>query len=347
MAMALVEIDCAGACFQAGEAGALVKISAAQGGTECYQTGSVKRHARETELSHKLAGRKLEVEIVVTHWDRKITVDVPNDTSTHRARNYAGYYKNMPGGVHLKLELPLAKLVGPAAADGTSSTVLLQLQDAAHLKWLHNPHRLYGPWGERERGPFHAAPPGIAPTASPVPPHSIRLTFDTPVNAVAFAQSLAAERAPKPKAAAASNGAENGDPQAPRNPLLPLEGMSFVFTGNDGLDCRTSREHRVRQLGGKVTSAVSGKTSYLIAYDRSTKKFREASQRQRDSKPGPRIVDEAGIDAVLGEAAATRKAAETKLATASTAAASSSSSAAAPTNAGPSRDEPDAKRQCV
>lgn len=354
-----------GATFRVGSTGPQVSVSGAQGGTECGQKGAVKRVACETALSYKFSGKKLEIEIVEVHWDRKITVDVPNDTVTHRARNYAGYYKNMPSGRHLKIELPLAKIVGPADANSTSA-VDLQLKDSASLKWLHNPHRLYGPWGERERGPFEPAPASVMPPQSAQASTGLRLTFDTAVSAAAFSQSLAAERAPKPKPAApaSSSSGENGNPQVPPNPLLPLEGMSFVFTGNDGQACRSSREARVQRLGGKVTSAVSGKTSYLIAYDRSTKKYREASERKRDGKPGPCIVDEAGIDAVLDKAAATRKAAEAELhapvsaagTVAATAASSGVSTAATSTAAattaapiappGPS-DEPDAKRQCV
>lgn len=90
-----------------------------------------------------------------------------------------------------------------------------------------------------------------------------------------------------------------------------------------------------------MTSAVSGKTSYLVAYDHSTKKYREAAERRRDGKPGPQICDEAAVDAVLARAAATRKAAEAKHAAPSQAGPSDE-----PSQAGPS-DEPGAKRQCV
>ena len=44
-----------------------------------------------------------------------------------------------------------------------------------------------------------------------------------------------------PKTAAPSSGAENGNPQAPLNPLLPLAGLSFVFTSKDGHECLRQR----------------------------------------------------------------------------------------------------------
>ena len=308
-------------------------MSGAQGGTECYQKGSVKRAARETKLSLKISGRTLSVEIVETQWDRKVTVNVPNDTSTHRARNYAGYYKNMPSGRHLKLDVPLTKAI-KVEADGDAVT--LQLKDAADLKWLHNPHRLYGPWGERERGPFeptHAPGGGLT--------SELRLVFSAAIDATAFEQSLMVVCNPPPKLSKAAVKGENGDPQAPANPLLPLEGLSFVFTGNDHAECRVDREARVQALGGKVTSAVSGKTSYLVAWVTTTNKYKEALARQRDGKPGPRIVDQAGIDAVLNQATATRKAAQTSLASGA-----GTSAAALLANPG-SSDEPASKRRCM
>jgi hypothetical protein len=319
-----LELCDAGVAFRAGESGARVAVSAKHGGDECGQTGRVRRAARETALSHRLSAGRLALEIVEVHWDERVSVDVPNDTATHRARNLIRAYDHMPGGRHLKLELPLARLAAPTAADGAS--VELTLGDAAAARWQHNPHRLYGPWGERERGPF-------VPVAAPALATRIILTFDEALGAAAFVRELALARAPKAKAAAGAAGAasgENGDPQAPPNPLLPLHGLSFVFTGSDGADCRVSREAAVGQLGGRVTSAVSGKTTYLVAYARDTKKYREADQRRRDGRPGPTIVDEAGVDAVLERAAATRRAAAAKHAAAS----------------GPS-DEPDAKRQCA
>jgi hypothetical protein len=292
-----------GGTFIAGESGAEVTVAARHGGSGCHQSGKVTRRALETELSFKLSKRSILLEVCETHWDKKVSIHMPGDTATHRARNLIRAYENMPGGRNVRLEITFSKCSGPAVVSGAE--VNLQLKDGA-LKWLHNPHRLYGPWGERESGPF-------VPCAPIAPPHpQLRLTFPTAADAIAFEVSVAIARDPAPKrAAAAAQGGENGNPQAPPNPLRPLEGLSVVFTG-DG-PRREALEADVRLLGGKVTSAVSGRTSFLVAYTHSTVKYRKAAELQHQGKPGPKIVTETEIRATLAEAKATRKAAEAKL----------------------------------
>ena len=44
----------------------------------------------------------------------------------------------------------------------------------------------------------------------------------------------------------------------------PLEGLTFVATGDFESVSRSKLEGIVRELGGKLTSAVSGKTDYLV-----------------------------------------------------------------------------------
>ena len=60
-------------------------------------------------------------------------------------------------------------------------------------------------------------------------------------------------------------------------------------------------------LGGKVTSAVSGKTSYLMAFATSTTKYKKAVELKVAKKPGPTIFTAAAqLEEVLDKAAAIR-----------------------------------------
>ena len=44
----------------------------------------------------------------------------------------------------------------------------------------------------------------------------------------------------------------------------PLEGLTFVASGEFESVSRSKLENIVREFGGKLTSAVSGKTDYLV-----------------------------------------------------------------------------------
>ncbi|MEA3285297.1 MAG: BRCT domain-containing protein, partial [Synergistota bacterium] len=45
----------------------------------------------------------------------------------------------------------------------------------------------------------------------------------------------------------------------------PLSGTTFVFTGELKRASRSEAQELVKSMGGKATSSVSGKTSYVVA----------------------------------------------------------------------------------
>ena len=73
----------------------------------------------------------------------------------------------------------------------------------------------------------------------------------------------------------------------------PLAGLSFVLTGTLPALTREQASERVVAAGGRVTSAVSKKTDYLVAGDAAGSKLEKA---QRLGVP---VLDEAGLRALL------------------------------------------------
>ena len=84
----------------AGESGPSVTVTAStvQGMCADDMNGKVKQVKFETELTLTLNKSKCNIEVLEMDYSKKVTVDVPNDTVTHRARNSAGLYKNMAFG---------------------------------------------------------------------------------------------------------------------------------------------------------------------------------------------------------------------------------------------------------
>jgi len=287
-----------------------VKASAVQGMCAEDMNGKVQQAKFETELSLTLNKTKLSVEVLVTDFSQKRTANIPNDTATHRARNAYGLYKNMPGGENYRFDVSLNKIVEvckPVSVHPDDPVeVKLRLKvGPACFESFHNPTRLYGPFGERGGG--------FVPCPQPFDNFAwLAVGFATRTERDAFEISLTnAWRAAlvPPKKGGASEGAATS---ALANPLLPLEGKSIVFTGD--APHRDALEARVATLGGKVTSAVSGKTSYLMAYVTSTTKYKKAVELRDGHKPGPRIfASEAELLAVLDEAAAIQAVAAAKV----------------------------------
>ena len=96
---------------------------------------------------------------------------------------------------------------------------------------------------------------------------------------------------------------------APTRKSTALEGKALVFTGNLSIDRDRAVDLAVA-AGGKVTTAVSGKTTYLVTgsvledgrpIDQGSK-FRKMKQLESEGKPGPTQLDEEAFLALVGGA---------------------------------------------
>ena len=83
-------------------------------------------------------------------------------------------------------------------------------------------------------------------------------------------------------------------PEPPRG-RAALRDKSFVLTGTLDTMTRDEAERRILAAGGRVTSAVSRKTDFVVAGADAGSKLRKAQEL------GVRILDEAGLTALLGE----------------------------------------------
>jgi len=286
--------------FTAGGTRDEVQVNGSSVHGACSSGGKVGKPAMDTTLSLSLSKSKLALQILDTNWKITKDGDFPNDTATHRARNYGNCYKNMPTGKNLRCVLPFAKFTANLCNDSVSMShvVMLDLKkDATSNAWEQNLTRTYGPFGENGTGFSRAGDFSAGAT-------QVRLTFVDSTAASAFVASLANHRAPPE--------ANTGEGKEIVNNHLPFEGKSFVFTG-DSSD-REKLERRVADLGGKVTSAVSGRTSYLMAYDKTTNKYKKADDLQKSGKPGPEILtDEVKLIALLDDADAVKAAADAEV----------------------------------
>jgi DNA ligase (NAD+) len=85
--------------------------------------------------------------------------------------------------------------------------------------------------------------------------------------------------------------ARSGGPAEART----LEGLQFVLTGVLTSMDRNEAKRRIESRGGRVTSAVSSKTSFIVAGDDAGSKL------EKGRALGIRVLDEAGLIALLGE----------------------------------------------
>ena len=83
----------------------------------------------------------------------------------------------------------------------------------------------------------------------------------------------------------------SGEPEKPRT----LEGLQFVLTGSlPSLD-RNQAKRLIEDRGGRVTSAVSSKTDYIVAGEDAGSKL------DKGRALGVKVLDEAGLRALLSE----------------------------------------------
>lgn len=73
-----------------------------------------------------------------------------------------------------------------------------------------------------------------------------------------------------------------------------VAGKSFIFTGSISMP-RSLAKGKVKRLGGKVVSAVSAQTDYLVAGDKPGSKFKKAEEL------GVKIIDEDEFKKLIGE----------------------------------------------
>jgi DNA ligase (NAD+) len=75
----------------------------------------------------------------------------------------------------------------------------------------------------------------------------------------------------------------------------PLAGKTFVLTGTLPGITRDQAKKRIEAAGGKVTSSVSKKTSYVVAGEEPGSKLRKAQEL------GIEVVDAAGLEKLVGD----------------------------------------------
>ncbi len=108
---------------------------------------------------------------------------------------------------------------------------------------------------------------------------SVRAFLDEPDERANLDRMLARGVAPAPVAAGSGGG--------------PLAGQTFLFTGTLAALSRREAQERVKALGARLLSGVSGGLSVLVAGEKPGSKLKKAQEL------GVRVLDEAGFLALL------------------------------------------------
>eukprot|EP00933_Yihiella_yeosuensis_P084015 TRINITY_DN9833_c0_g1_i2.p1 TRINITY_DN9833_c0_g1~~TRINITY_DN9833_c0_g1_i2.p1 ORF type:complete len:324 (-),score=38.33 TRINITY_DN9833_c0_g1_i2:534-1505(-) len=247
--------------FVSGSSGPTQSVAASRVAGACASPGERTRLGKyDTTLKMTTGAKKISIEICRTDWSKKI--DGIPDTSTVAGRCFAHYgtLRGMPGGNLYRVDLPVAGLSLKAKDSNvqneeSSSETTLTLECLSNPSWFEKPDATFGPFGKKA-GSF------VAIESLAAVQNDLEIEFESVGTKMAFLQSVGLSSG----GGGIPAGADNGDGNSAKvsaSTQPSLLGCTVVFSG-----LNPSQEHELKQviesLGGRVTSAVSGKTSHLV-----------------------------------------------------------------------------------
>ncbi|CAD7950228.1 unnamed protein product [Amoebophrya sp. A120] len=266
--------------FVAGKSGSEVKFTHSRQRGMCVNEfyGTRQKGRYETSMSLTTSAKKFVVEINRIDWGKKVDNSDTVDESTAKGRLflYYGTLKNQPGGNLWRMEVPLSGVSSVEPVGDTATELRLRLTSGAGAKrrrtsastpyvrgaggpvqWWENVHATFGPYGQKG-GRF--TPIDALHDQADGGSLEIVLGFETPGAAAATLDLLSK----KPAAGGCTADAKKGaDPGAGSGPGHELRNATVVFSGlMPGEETRFKKA--IEAQGGRVTSAVSGKTTFLV-----------------------------------------------------------------------------------